>query len=236
MTTFADFVFGFGKVAVGSIADKTKEVVYQVLGLLGFDEEQSGEKQVGYSGLGLIHWPLPAEKIDGITYDCDVVFVKQGDELVPIAWRDLRLNRCFPSGPAAGTIALAGYGGGFYSLSLTSSELGSKKANIHVLYCPYDFDSNGVPQKAHTITLDPEANIINLLHADGGQFVMLPEKKIMMVSDDATWAMMGPGKFEVQATAINFIGTVAIGNPIAALPIAPALATLASPRLLYSVA
>jgi hypothetical protein len=236
MNTVTDFVFGFGKVTASAIANVTKEVVYQVAGILGFDEEQTADKQVGYGGLGVLSYPLPGEVIDKVSYDVDVVYVKQGDELVPVAWRDLRLNRAFPSGLKPGQIAFAGYGGGFYSLDLTSGNSGSQKANIHVLYCPYDFDSSGVPQKAHTITLDPDANIINLLHADGGQFVLLPEKKLMMISDDATWASMEPGKFEVQAIAINLIGTVAIGNPVAATPILPALATLGSPRLLYSVA
>lgn len=236
MPGVTDFVLGFGKVTAASVSNVTKEVVYQVAGILGFTEEQSGEKQVGYGGIGLISNPLPGQVIDKVAYDVDVVYAKQGDELVPIAWRDLRLNRAFPAGPKAGTIAVAGYGGGFYSLDLTPGDSGSQKANIHVLYCPFEFDSNGVPSKAHTIILDPAGNTINLLHADGGQFVLLPEKKMMLISDDATWASLGPGKFEVQATAINLIGTVAIGNPVAATPILPALATLGSPRLLYSVA
>jgi hypothetical protein len=231
-----DFVIGFGKVAATSIHAKTKEAVFQVLGLQGFEEgqDQSAEKQVGYTGLGLVGHPLPSEKILGILFDVDVIYVKQGDELVPIAWRDLRLNRNFPGGVRAGTIALAGYGGGFYSLDLTPSASGSRKANIHVLYCPFDFDSNGVPQKAHTIILDPAGNSINLLHASGSQFILLDGKKLMMISDDATWFKMEPGKIDMQANTVTVAATLVVGNPLTALPLAAGPAVLPSTRILYS--
>ena len=237
----ADFVYGFGKVVAGAVAAKTKEIVYQVLGSPGFEEDGSGdqtaEKQVGYTGLGLVGWPPPPQKLDGTVFDADVVYVKQGDELVPIAWRDLRLNRCFPAGIKQGTIALAGYGGGFYSLDLTPASSGSQKANIHVLYCPFDFDSNGVPQKAHVITLDPATNSMGMIHADGFAIMLDGDNGITMRASTTTWFNMKAGEITLVADKITAQGNVALGaQPLAAAPLLAGPVAPARPSVFLSIA
>jgi hypothetical protein len=95
-----------------------------------------------------------------------------GDGLVPLAWRDLRLNAVY-SNPRPGSIALVGYGGGFHAIEDTQDNSGDQKASIHVIYAPYQF-SGGVPSKAHVITLDTSSGneAITIVHGEGMAITM----------------------------------------------------------------
>lgn len=177
---------------------------------------------------GPIVWrPRPPETIGGKVVGPEGIGLRLGGGTVPVALRDLRFNRRF-SAPKAGSVALVGYGGGFLAFDDTPA-----KETRATLYVPYAF-VGGVPTKAHAISIDPETESINILHADGGQVVLLPAREIMAIADDDTWWKLAPGKFEVQATSINLLGTVTVGNPATALPLAASPATLPSTRLLYS--
>lgn len=220
-----DYVLQFAKIVASSIVDETKATLVQVSGLAdpfgdGGDDELADDQPV-FSGVGPSWRPLPPSRISGRDYHAEVVCVKTGDGLVPIAWRDLRIARAFPSGLAEGQTAFAGYGKGFYSLSLTSADSGSEKANIHVIYCPYQFDASGVPAKAHSIVLDPSNGneSISLTHADGGQLVLLKNKEAMLVADASTWLQMKPGTVNIQADQIGLVGTVFVGDPTLAMPL-----------------
>lgn len=213
-----DYLLQFAKVIASSVADVTKATQVQVSGLedpLGTGDDELVEDQPVYSGIGPAWRPLKPSTIQGRQYFTEVICTKTGDGLVPIAWRDLRINRAFPSGLAEGQTAFAGYGKGFYSLTLTSANSGSEKANVHVLYCPYQFDASGVPAKAHSIVLDPTTGneSISMTHADGGQFVLLKNKEAMLVADSSTWMHIKPGTFEVQASQISLVGTLYVGSP-----------------------
>lgn len=229
-----DFVLGFGKIVATSIEAETSGILGQVLGMIGSldpedDDDLAGElseKEDLYSGLGLLGNPLGLEQLDGKSYACDVVYAKRGDSLVPIAYRDLRLNRAFPSGLKKGSIALAGYGGGFYSLDLTTSNSGTRKANIHVLYCPYEFDADGVPAKAHVIFADPSQDSVGMVHGDGFA-VMLNAGGITLRGGSSSWINVAESSIDIVSAKVNVQGSVALGgNPAIAVPL---LAGPASP-------
>ena len=152
--------------------------------------------------------------------------MRVGDGLIPMTWRDLRLNRAFPA-PKAGTVALVGYGGGFLSLDDTDANSGDQKATIQVFYCPYSF-SGGVPAKAHCIIVDPVEGI-SIIHGDGASFLMGKDKSIMLQSPDGqSFVKVQDGMVTIQ-TALLILngGAVVVGNPMG--PIAPLLAGPASP-------
>lgn len=218
-----DRVIRFGRIVGSSIAKETKTTLLRVGGLADlFDEsaeEDVSEEMPQYAGVGPVFRPLDPETIGGKSFYVETVNAVMDDGLVPIGFRDMRIWKAFPSGLQKGQTAFAGYGGGFYSLSLTSSASGSKKANIHVIYCPYEFDGDGVPGKAHAIVLDPESKSMTMTHADGAQIALLEEKQIMMTSDNSTWMQMKPGVFNVQAAQIGFVGSVYIGDPTLAMPL-----------------
>ncbi len=223
-----DMVLQFGAVAKSAVKAITLDVIDQVLGIGGLeaddtDGEQANE-QVRYSGaLGMIWRGLPPDTLKGKTRFMDVLCCKLADGLLPIGWRDERINRAFPNGPKEGTIAMAGYGGGFHSLDLTASNSGSQKANIHVIYCPYEFDGNGVPAKAHAIVVDPTGGneSITITHGAGYQLSLTSEGFNVNI-DSSTFLAMSPGAFTVNAAKIILQGNCAFGNnATTAAPITP---------------
>ncbi len=229
-----DIVLQFGAVIASSIDDTTKEILDQVAGIGGIEDDNGdGEEapaQRRYAPLGWFARPLPPDTSTGKSLFADVVCLKTEDGLIPIAWRDTRLNQAFPNGPKVGTIGMAGYGKGFYTLDLTSAVSGSAKANIHVIYCPYQFDSNGVPAKAHAIVLDPSSGneSVSMTHGDGYQISMLSGANggISMNVDASTFLNMRPGTFTLNAAKIILQGNVAAGaNAATAVPLLPGVAS-----------
>ena len=228
-----DMVLQFGAVVKSSVKALTLDMVDQVLGIGGLeaddtDGEQANE-QVRYSGaLGMIWRALPPDTVKGKTRFADVLVAKLADGLLPIGWRDERINRAFPNGPKEGTVAVAGYGGGFHSLDLTDSNSGSQKANIHVIYCPYEFDANGTPAKAHAIVIDPSSGneSITITHGDGFQLSLTKEGFNANI-DSSTFLQMKAGALTLNAAKIMLKGNVYIGSQ-AELGI-PMLAGPASP-------
>jgi len=106
-----------------------------------------------YGSLGIQSRPLPPQVISGKDYFNEIICIREADELIPIASRDARM---------------VGYGGGFLSMSPVDND-DLTKGTISVLYIPYDFNSAGVAQKAHSITIDPTSGneSISIIHAEG---------------------------------------------------------------------
>lgn len=233
----AGWVSTFIKITGSTIAGKHSAVLVGGSGLAGGlgsvdDDPDDGEAITdaeNYGGLGLVSRPRVAEQLAGDVLTAEALGMRKAGDIVPIAWRDLRLNRRFPA-PKPGTIALVGYGGGFLSFDDVPD---SPDGSTATLYCPYAY-SGGVPTKAHVIVFDPINEAVSITHGDGAQLVMLKNKEIMAVVDNNTWLDLKPDTFKVQAKDIGLIGTVTIGNPATALPLAAGPSVLPSTRLLYS--
>ena len=235
--TALDAVAAFVKVVGSAIAGG--EPTFSVQGIGGFGgfdgdaddgdpgkaEQSSG--QPGYSALGIIGRPLPPE--GGLFAEAAALRIDGG--LSPIGWRDMRLNRALQ--PAEGQLAFAGYGGAVLSHAMTDDEVGSRKANRATWYVPFDFDGNGVAQKAHTISIDPTpgASSISLAHADG-LFVSMTEDTgngpgIVIAVDGSTFLRMTAGELTLQAAKVMLKGNVYVGRqaefglPLLAGPASP---------------
>lgn len=219
-STLAGFGLTFLRILGSTVVGKHSAVLEGVEGGLGglddTSEDTPGEQGVdveSYGQLGVIARPRVPSTIENELVGAEGFGVRTPRGLVPLAKRDLRLNRRFPA-PKPGTTALVGYGGGFLSFDDADGD-----TSLSTWYAPYARNAAGTPQKAHTITLDPTGEAINIVHGDGGQVVLLPNKQIMMLSDGSTWAKMAPGKFEVQAAQISLIGSVYVGTPTGAFPL-----------------
>jgi hypothetical protein len=200
------------------------------------DDPEDGEQfdeQTVFGGLGLIFRPRPPEQLDGEKVNAEAYGVRKGDTKTPWTWRDLRLHKRFPN-PKAGTIALVGYGGGF--LSFDDPADGTGNGGVSTWYLPYAF-SNGVPTKAHAISLSGDGHSLSIIQGDGLALTMDPDNGITMRADSQTWLTLAPGKFNVFAAATTIQGNVTLGqNPLTASPVLPAIATLASPSVFLSIA
>jgi len=215
-----DRVAAFVKVVASALSRDDTEPTFNVTAVGGFrldgsgdatgedDSDEGGEQaagQVAYGSLGVIGRPLPPE---GDRY-AEAVALRVDGGLSPIGWRDMRINRAVNPGgnggtPAEGQIMLAGYGGAF--LSLANKDDGD---DVLTLYVPHDRNGDGIPQKAHAISIDP-AGGITLVHAEGAR-IDLTEDGIAWAVDDATFGSMRAGEVSVNAAKILLKGNCYLG-------------------------
>lgn len=234
MSFFTSIVASFVRVIGSTVVGEHSAVLLGGEGVVGDVDDPLGDgasdsftDSEAFGQPGVVWRPRPAEEIGGKMLGAEGLGLRLGNRTVPVGIRDLRLNRRF-SAPKPGSVALVGYGGGFLAFDDTADQ-----ESMATLYVPYGF-VGGVPTKAHTITVDPTGESISLLHGDGGQFVLLKNKELMAIADNGTWWKMKPGAFEVQADAINLIGTVSIGNPMLAVPLLAGSLSQPSTRLLIT--
>lgn len=235
-----DAVAAFVKVIGSALVGQNAETVFNVQAIGGFggdgdagdDSDGAGEQasgQVGYSSLGILGRPLPPE---GPLF-AEAVALRVDGGLAPFGWRDMRLHAAVNPGgaggtPAVGQLVFAGYGGAMLSHAMTADPVGSQRANLATWYVPFDFDADGVPQKAHTISIDPTPgnSSISIVHADG-VFFSLTEDGVTWAVDAATFGRMKAGEVLIQAAKIMLKGNVYIGAqaeagaPLLAGPISP---------------
>lgn len=253
--TVSDYVIQFGKVAGSTVlTDSTGIALWNVTGIAGMDDEidstdpnyadDEGERTDNadvFGSLGVIGRPLPATKFKGRDEHAEVACLRTADGLVPLSTRDIRI-RMQGDGPNEGTVAFAGYGGSFHSISPlvtrnASQEITSIDGATHVIYCPYDFDSDGVAQKAHSITIDPTSGneSISIVHSEGQAILMQDDGSIQMQSPNGqTYIKLEDGKITMQSDQIALMANVAIGDPLACIPTLPLVPTSLCPRLFLS--
>lgn len=205
---------------------------------LGDDDGESREAADVFSALGLIGRPLPPSTRSGRVAHADVVCLRLADGLLPIGVRDNRLSMG-GDGPAEGTVALVGYGGAFHAIGVVDGD--EAKGARHTIYCPYDFDAEGIPQKAHVITLDPTAGneAVTIVHAEGMAITMLAgDGNAIMLKNKSGNATLRLDDGGITATAgtINLIGNVVVGNTVGAVPLLAGTASPPCPRLFVSPA
>lgn len=241
----ADLVLQFSKVISSSLDEDTRALQYNVPGIGDMEAVEGGGARINdddnqgegssaevFGALGIIGRPLPPETVKGQELHAEVACVRQADGLIPIAMRDLRL-KMQGSGPNEGTLAFVGYGGGFHSLSPVDGGAGG---TVHVLYCPYDFDSSGVARKAHSFTMDPSPGneSMMLVHADG-QAIILFEKKVVLKSPNGTSVMtIAEDKIDIVTGTLTINAGVVIGDATTAVPLLPGILSPPSSKLFVS--
>lgn len=241
----ADLVIQFAKVVSSSLATPAtggaaRAVQYAIAGIgdaegleggegIILTDDNAGERTEDgdvFGQIGIIARPLPPTTSGALSEHAEVVCVRTADGLVPVATRDVRL-RMFGNAPNEGAVALVGYGGSYHAIAPVDNDDLTKGA-IHTIYCPYDFNSSGVAQKAHTITIDPTSGneSISIVHAEGTAITMSANKEILLKnSTGSSYIMLDDGGITMTGQ-INLSGSVVIGNPAAAVPL---LAGAASP-------
>jgi hypothetical protein len=233
----ADEVFQFTKILSSSVANDPATgvndgLLYSVAGggsvdfsgdepiiRLDDDHAEADDAAECFGQLGILARPLPP----GSGGYAESLCVKSGDAFVPISHRDNRL-RMQGNGPNEGTIAMVGYGGGIMSFDPVDD---GDSGTIQVLYCPFDFDADGVAQKAHAITLNPTSGneSISIVHSSGLAITMVDDELVLKNKNGTATIALGNDGITMTGQ-INLAGSVVIGNPTAAVPL---LAGPASP-------
>ncbi|MHC4501008.1 MAG: hypothetical protein ACYS21_18055 [Planctomycetota bacterium] len=259
----ADYVMQFSKVVSSSVTSdpdsgESLGLLFNVAGAGGFDfsgdvpsitiDDDAGERSESaevFGALGIMSRPLAPETVKGRSEHADVACIRTADGLVPVATRDTRL-RMGGNAPSEGQVALVGYGGkdlvtpgatrnlgGFISMTPNDSE--NNQGTIETLYCPYDFDSDGVAQKAHSITLDPSSPkaTLSIVHSSGMAITMstlgeldADSELVIKNTDGAAYInLKANGKIDIVGS-VTINGSLVVGNPTTAVPL---LAGAASP-------
>jgi hypothetical protein len=175
----------------------------------------------------------PTKGGDGVQQYVETVFYRTGDGLVPISYRDLRLNEFFPA-PKEASVNVVGYAGAFDANEATFDNAGKPKSSTRTIYVPYAF-SNGAPTKAHAIVVDGTAGneSIAIVHGDGMAITMMHGGKNSVVvknkAGDAYVEVNDDGIVANGNLVVN--GGATIGSPTAAIPVA-----LATPLIGYITA
>lgn len=245
-----DAVLGFARIHGSSLGENNGSILYDVEGV-GFDESIAGDPNIidsnaeirsgqeMYSALGVVARPPQSKPGDAPDLLLQAVTLRVSDGLIPIAFRDPRILEWLNKGgaktvPKEGQIAYAGYGGSF--LSFETNDATNGPTNTVVIYCPYDRDASGVPQKAHIISLDPTTESISIVQSSGLALSMDPTNGITMRADAQTWLTLKPGSFQVFAASIQMQGSVALGQNLAtALPLLAGPASAATPSVFFSI-
>lgn len=230
MTPF-DLVMQIGRV-VGTSIGKAGGVLAQVVGIGGIDLDDEADEsgEIGDDqpifGSGVVFRPLKPEVIDGLSVHAEVVCARTADGLVPIAWRDVRLERVH-SGLKEGSVCLPGYKGGFLSHDVSNDK------QISTFYVPTEFDADGAPTEALLITMNGDDKSITILTggtSSPGSMLTLQQADRSLTwqtTDGSSVMRLEPGKATLQCDQIVLNGTVVVGNPTGA--IVPLLAGVASP-------
>jgi hypothetical protein len=108
----SDAVVQFARVGTSSLSGKTAAVLYNVEG-----GKQKATGIEGYGTLGLVVRPPPPDTTGGRDRHAEVLCLRTSDGLVPISWRDVRLNQAFPN-PEPGDVVVVGYGSNFVKLGI----------------------------------------------------------------------------------------------------------------------
>lgn len=229
-----DDVVAFVKVISSSIATEADQPVtlYSVTGIGGLegteadDDGEQGQAQEVFTALGDISRPLPP---DGDVF-LEAMAFRTADGLIPFAFRDIRLHRQFPN-PAPGTIGRVHYGGGFHTMDLSTAD-----TTIHTIYAPYEFDAQGVPQKAHAIVIDttPGNESVVVTHGKGHALAMRDDDVVLRV-DAETYIEGKPGEWIFRGTKLFFKGNCFLGaSAETGLPLLFGPASPASPSVFVS--
>lgn len=238
-------VMSFARV-VGSSLGPQRGAVLVDLGGQGFDDDPSDSRsevqasQEVFSALGVVGRP-PDPDPNEPDLLAEALAARVSDGLVPFAFRDQRilkwLNRGAdpPTMPKKGQTIYAGYGGAFLSFETIGPP--ASPSNIVTLYCPFDRNGSGIPQKAHLITLDPTPGneSISVVHASGAALMMTEDEGVMIRADATTRIQVKPGEIYGCADKISWQGNVALGaNTAAAVPLTPGPASPPCPSLFLS--
>jgi hypothetical protein len=194
-----------GSTVVGNEQTDESAVLFGVDGTVtgfgSFDEDEPGEQMVdveALGALGIIARPRRPSKNSktGKEEAAEGYGLRTPAGIKPLAYRDLRLNRRFPS-PKEGTIAFVGYGGAFLAFDDADGD-----TSHATLYVPYERNGSGVVTKAHMVTIgkdDSGKPMLALISGEGPRVTLLDDEVVVANKDGST-------RLEVNDAGVNAVG------------------------------
>jgi hypothetical protein len=204
----------FGRSLVDVRLEGSRLTTYDANGFLGIQFDGYGEQESGlvdvevFRPLGVFGRP-PAATLDAngtATFTSWALSLWDGDDLTGgLILNDPRVQTKLPEISEEGGAGLHGFDGAW---CLFDSE-----KHTFTLYQPIEFDGDGVPTKAHVVTIGIDGNgtpIVELVHANGQAITMLGDAFVLSSKD-------GGARFELAAGgAITAVGNMQVTGGIAA--------------------
>jgi hypothetical protein len=169
-----------------------------------------------FGALGLLVRPRAEQATKGATGlrpagAAETILGRIQGRIVPLAWRDLRLD-ARAGQLQEGDVVLAHYDGGLVHLRATTG--GGTQV---VIYAPA-LDGSGAVTKAHAITLDPQGNTIQVQHADGPAVFLYTDKAVIKNASGAVYVEVGATEITLNGP-VKILGGLTVGNPVLAVPV-----------------
>ncbi len=215
MKPLTEYAIAFGRIAATVLKGASNSILANLSLIEGEDgtEEGSTEEPL-YGQIGFYVRPMPptsAEDADGLNPEgaAEVVAVRYGDEVIPLAGRDLRCNASV--NPSDGAMGIAHYGGGFVELAWNAS----KNGTVATLYALRK-NPDGSPDKASVLTINSEASdaSIIMLHESGQSITLGPDGQIILCNSggDGYVEVKDSGEVTVNAASVTIVGGTVIGS------------------------
>lgn len=207
---FGELMIAFGRVVTTALEGAANSILADMRVLE--DDEQapdgfdSSELEAMLLPPGFYARPLPPN-FNGSAVEtpgeCEVVALRVGDELVPVGYRDLRINA--KTNPDVGELGVAHYGGGFLSFKLTDGNDGTAVA----LYSPRG--SSG----AHVLSMDPDSanSHVVILHESGASITLNKDGQVVVLSPNgANLLEVGDDGVKLNGAEVRMVGSVVLGT------------------------
>jgi hypothetical protein len=189
----SSIVFTMLRVVGSTVVGKHSAVLVGGEGGVGGEAVTDAE---AFGAPGVVFRPRPPSKVDGREIGAEAMAARGPRGMVPVAWRDLRLNRRFPS-PKPGSVALVGYGGGFLSFDDANED-----TSVGTLYVPYKRNADGTVKEAHMVQLGVDGSgkpFIGLINGTGLRVTLLDDEVVVASKD-------GSKRLEVNDDGVNAVG------------------------------
>ena len=169
-----------------------------------------------FGALGLVVWPraeVPTNAGTGLrpAGAAETVVGRIANRILPLAWRDLRLNARVPT-LAEGDVCLVHYDGG--TVHMRAAAGGGTQI---VVYAP-TLNGSGVVTKAHAITLDPTGATIQIQHADGPAVFLYADRVVAKNAGGNVYLEVGSTEIVLNGP-VKITGGLTVGNPALAIPV-----------------
>jgi hypothetical protein len=212
---YSSHLLAFGRIVSSTIRGALKSVLVNLAFLHDDDDKaQRIHDQPMFTGVpGFYSRPKPPVKAQDATPakpqgHCEVVGIRCADEVIPVAYRDLRLSA--RANPKEGEIGFAQYQGGFITMKDNADGNGTDITIYAVRRKP-----DGTPDKASVLAFDTTTGNSNvtITHETAATITITKEGKIVLLSPDGqAYVEVKNGGVVVNGANVAITGGAMLGD------------------------
>ncbi len=222
MRFLTEFAFAFGRMVATTLKGASNAILANIELLDAGDGAVEGSSEEPVFGpIGFYSRPMPPVGKDAATGlnpegEAEVFAVREGDQVIPLVGRDLRLNK--QVNPKDGTVGMVHYSGGFVEITYDAD----KRASVITMYALRK-KSDGTADKASVFTInanEADSSII-MLHEKGQALTMTPDGDVLITSPagDAYVQVRNDGHLVLNGVSLVVAGGALVGGTTGGEPV-----------------